>query len=215
MKTIIVYVEGRSDVRAMEALLAPLIDQLLKAGTRVEFVEAPAGDRKLALLERVPVKAVNTLVNDTSIEIVVVPDLYPSDKSFSHRTLAELQDGILARFHRALVQRGLGDDDRLRTRFHVFCFKHDLEALLLAVPEILALRLNVEAIPITWRIPVEEQNHHQPPKFIVEALFRQYATHYTETKDAPLILGLADYRALAEACPVGFGALVAYLIAQM
>jgi hypothetical protein len=96
-------------------------------------------------------------------------------------------------------------------RFKTFCFKYELEALILAAEAALALRLETSHIPVTWRIPVEDQNNIHPPKHIVEALFHEHQQRYIETVDAPLILGLADYHAIETACPQCFQPLVAYL----
>ena len=99
----------------------------------------------------------------------------------------------------------------MKQRFRVFCFKYDLEALLLASREQLASRLGVSALPVTWTEPVEEQNHNKPPKRIIEDLFRQHGNKYQDTIDAPLIPGASGYEDIAARCSQCFKPFVDYL----
>ncbi len=165
---------------------------------------------KKSILLEVPRRAAAIVANDNQTVVVALPDLYPRDKAFPHVTFEEMRDGICQNFDRALRDK-IGDDFRPRERFKVFCFKHDLEALLLAAPEALEMRLGVQSLTPTWIIPVEDQNHDQPPKRIIEALFEKYNGRYVDTVDAPLILGLADYREIADACPQCFNPFVEFL----
>jgi hypothetical protein len=174
----------------------------------IQFYETPNGDRKTAVLKKVPKKAVNTLCNLPDSVVVALPDLYPRNKGFPHETVDELVEGVTENFRRALRA---GDDPRLAGRFRVFCFKHDLEALLLASEEGLRLRLGASSLEPQWRIPVEDQDHDCPPKRIVEELFRKHGKRYTATLDAPLILGASNYQDLAARCPQCFGPFVAFL----
>jgi len=206
-----VYVEGASDKLAMEALLAPLLEQKLQEGVAIEFFETPDGDRKISLLTKVPKKAVNILRNDPYSIVVAMPDLSPKNKGFPHETFAELQSGILKNFHAALQSKGITNDSRFKKRFQVFCFQHDLEALILAAPEALASRLGVKALEINWKIPVEEQNHHKYPKMIVDDLFRSFGQRYKDTVDAPAILGTVDYQQITDRCCQCFKPFVEFL----
>ena len=52
---VIVYVEGKSDILAMEALLSPLLAEIRQKGIGIKFFEAPGGDRKKAVLTKVPI----------------------------------------------------------------------------------------------------------------------------------------------------------------
>ncbi len=52
-------------------------------------------------------------------------------KGFAHETFPELEHGILKKFEEALKKKQINDDS-LKERFKVFCFKHDLESLILA-----------------------------------------------------------------------------------
>jgi hypothetical protein len=99
-----------------------------------------------------------------------------------------------------------------RTRFKVHCLKHDLEVLLLAVPDVLRARLGTEDVLGAWRIPVEEQNNERPPKRVVERLFMKYLKRrYVEDADAVWILSQADLTAVERACPQCFAPFVVEL----
>lgn len=208
---LIVYVEGPSDKLAMEALLRPLIEQKARQGISIEFYEAPPGDKKESVMRKVPKRAVLILANQPDTMVVAMPDLYPLNKAIPHETPDALFTAIQAEFGQALQQHGLAGDQRYHARFKTFCFKYDLEALLLAAEDALALRLNVDAVKGGWHKPVEDQNKDVPPKQVIEALFRRHQTQYRETADAPLILGLSDYPHIAEACPQQFKPFVEFL----
>lgn len=206
-----IYVEGPSDEAAMRALLQPLIERKQAEGISIDFFEAPPGHKKESVLEKVPIRAINILRNNPNAVVLALPDLYPPDVAFPHKTFPELEQGLRTKFQEALKAKGVEEDTRLVNRFKVFCFKHDMEALLLAAEEALALVLEVEPLEVTWTKPVEDQNHNHPPKLIVETLFRAQDKRYIETNHAPLILGFADYKAVAEACPQCFKPLVEFL----
>ena len=208
---VIVYAEGRSDKLAMEALLQPLIQAKQEQGVSIEFFETAEGDRKQTLLAKIPIRAANILLNERDAHVVALPDLYPKNKGFPHETVDELVAGTRVNFRRALQMKGLADDNRFLARFHVFCFKHDLEALLLAAPGALASHLKVKSLPVTWTIPVEEQNHKDPPKRVVERLFAEQGQKYKDTVDAELILTVVRYQDIAAACPQCFAPFVAFL----
>lgn len=206
---VIVYVEGPSDKLAMQTLLQPLIDRKLGEGISIEFFPAPSGDAKESVLTKVPKRAVNILSNQPDSIVIAMPDLYPKNKAFPHACFAEMESGIAANFNRALREKHI-DDQRVRDRFRVFCFKHDLEALLLALPEELARQLGA-SINSTWAQPVEDQNHGRPPKRIVEELYRSHGRRYKDTVDAPLVLNAARYQTVAERCSQCFKPFVDYL----
>jgi hypothetical protein len=207
MKKIIVYVEGPSDRLAMEELLASLLARLVNSGIAVEFIPT---EQKRRLMVQVPTKAVNILLNDPHAEVVALPDLYPPNVGFPHRTIAELAAGLHADLARTLARKQVGDA-RLPQRFHVFCFKHDLEALVLAAEAAFAARLGVNTLSRVWSLPVENQNHDRPPKRIVEEVFRSHNDRYVDTIDAPLILGATELSTLVAACSQSFAPFVRYL----
>jgi len=90
---VVIYVEGDSDKRAMEALLAPLIAEKAQQGISIQFFRAK-GDAKKFLLLTIPVTSVNIILNDPNTVVVVIPDLYPKNKGFPHETFAELKMGM-------------------------------------------------------------------------------------------------------------------------
>jgi len=208
---VVVYVEGSSDRAAMLALLGPLLERKRQEGIHIDFFESPEGDKKTSVLTKVPKRAAVIVRNDPSAIVVAMPDLYPKNKAFPHETFEELKAGILKNFDEALQARGRKGDARLKDRFKVFCFKYDLEALILAAKEALRDRLGVKSLSVTWRIPVEDQNHRRPPKRIVEELFTQHSKSYRDTVDAPLILGASKYQDIAGQCPQCFKPFVQFL----
>jgi Domain of unknown function (DUF4276) len=201
---IVVYVEGDGDRLCLEALLDPLLTLKAASGVSIQFVPNPRGDSKKALLTKYPESAARTILNNPQILVVILPDLYPRNKGFDHETCEEMQAGVLHRFHQE-IQRRHGSDDRLADRFRVFCLIHDLEALLLAAEEQLLPACGLTAA--TWTKPVEQQNHDNPPKRVVEKLIR----NYQPTVDGPVILAGADYRVIRDRCPRGFGQFVTFL----
>jgi hypothetical protein len=200
---IIVYVEGPGDRRCLETLLSPLIAGKNAAGIHIQFVPATSGDHKVELLTNKPTKAANILMNDDSAYVVILPDLYPRNKAFPHTTCSEMRAGIISAFHRKLERSHASE--RMLERFGVFCLIHDVEVLLLAAEESLSARCNLSTTP--WKKPVEDQNHNQPPKRIIEALIPRYDS----LVDGPRILAGVDYRIVAERCPHGFGPFVRFL----
>lgn len=207
---VIVYVEGKSDELVLSILLDDLLRRKREEGVLITFYEAPPGNKKRTLLEQVPRNAVNILRYDPMSVVVALPDLYPMDIAFAHRTSAELQEGIQRNFRNALRQAAV-DDQRLAERFHVFCFKHDMEVLVLAAAAELASRLGAHHLEANWKVPVEEQNNDRPPKRVVEELFAKHGMKYRELIDAPLILTGVDYMDLAERCPQCFKPFVEFL----
>lgn len=96
----------------------------------------------------------------------------------------------------------------------MFCYKHDLEALVLASENQLRNRLGLrkdQNFLISWTIPVEDQNHDQPPSRIVERLFKAYNKTYRKTVDSALILGQTNYQDIVERCPQCFKPFVEFL----
>jgi len=207
----IIYVEGSSDKLALEALLNPLIEQKLQEGVTIEIFETPEGDRKASLLTKVPHKAINILMNDPTAVVAAVPDLYPKNKGFPHETYQDLVRGLTSRFEQACQKKGHQPDERINRRFKVFCFKHDLEVLILAAEESLCAQLGVASLGVSWRKPVEDQNQDHPPKYVVEEIYRRHGQKYKGTVDAPLIFRGVSYHQIAERCPQCFGPFVEFL----
>ena len=204
---VIVYVEGPSDKLAMEQLLEPLLQNAQSIGVVIDFIPTE-GKRKL--VTKTPIKAANILCNDANAVVIALPDLYPKNMGVTHETFSELQEQLQSEFKQILARKCI-DDERLGQRFMIFCFKHDLEALILAAEEQLASRLGISSVVCTWIKPVENQNFNHPPKRIIEQIFTEHGDRYQDTIDAPLILGASDYTVIAERCPQCFKPFVEYL----
>lgn len=204
MNRILVYVEGPSDKAALEALLRPLLARLRRLGVAVSFFFEGSGDRKKAILLKVPEKAVNILRSQPRSIVVAMPDLYPKNRGFPHETPVELSSGILKNFRAALERKKVGNPEELEGRFRVFCFKHDLEALILAAFEELKAHLGAPSLARGWSGPVEDVDHDRPPKRVVEQLFQEHGQRYKDTVDAPAILGMSRYEVIAGQCPQCF-----------
>jgi hypothetical protein len=211
---VIVYVEGPSDQLSLEELLRPLLKKANNAGVAVTFIpihpKEGKGNSKRELITKTPRKAVNILCNDEDAIVITMPDLYPKDTGGPHQTYEELKELVQNNFTEILKQKNISDK-RINQRFRVFCFKYDLEALVLAAEEQLAARLRVSSIYCTWVKPVENQDHNKPPKQIVEEIFKEHNDHYKGTIDAPLILGDSNYNTIAQRCPQCFKPFVEYL----
>ncbi len=212
MKKVLVYVEGPSDQFAMTELLRPLIEQKQQMGVSIEFThlgEKSAdnsrkhwGAGKESLLKKVPIMAANAVPYNPNLIIIVMPDLYPKDRPFPHKTFEELEVGAIKKFEELLQNKpkSIKDNAKLRQQFKVFCFKHDLEALVRAAEEALKIKLGITNLQPGWKIPVEDQNNDRPPSKIVEELFRKHGKSYNKIVDGLNILGVSDYQTIAERC---------------
>jgi len=206
-----VYVEGPADKNALEKLLSDLIESKKSHGVHISFFPNTKGDAKKELLWKIPVKAADFLKGNTGDFVVVLPDLYPKNKGFPHEKPEELFRGINENFKKALEAKNVQNPDILKERFKTFCFKHDMEVLLLAAEEELKDRLGISDMRITWKKPVEDQDHDNPPKKVVEKLFSGAGKKYHGTVDAPVILNGTDYNEIANRCPQCFKPFVEFL----
>lgn len=208
---VIVYVEGPSDQKALAALLAGVIKAAKERGVGIAF-SAQGG--KAAILNDVPRKAADHLHQNEEDWVFAVPDLYPmagydSDPRNRHGSFDEMRRLLEDRFHARADKLQLSH--AARQRFRVHCLKHALEALLLAAPDVLRERLKTkDALRDAWRRPVEDQNDQNPPKRVVEELFRRYRRKpgYVDTSDAVWILERASLEGVVAACPQRFGPFV-------
>jgi len=216
---VIIYVEGRSDKNAMEALLVKLIDKKSEEGVSIEFFPIKGGnndrggDAKKDLLLKAPTKAVDILCRPPTSIVILLPDLYPRNKGFPHETFQQLEAGIMENFSQALQEKDI-QDERLKERFKVFCFKYEMEALILAAESALLGKLGklkFTSQDVTWTRPVEDQNHDRPPSEIVEQLFRTSGKRYDKRVDPQLILGKTSYQEIAEKCPQCFQPFVEFI----
>lgn len=208
-----VYVEGDSDRVALEALLKPIRLAAREKGRALKIFGKAGG--KDYLLNTLPAQAPALLKSGSRDHIFALPDLYPMAKYTNtearHQNCQELRQVILERFRKESEARGMSAE--IQARFHVHCLKHDLEALILSVPELLRQRLGTSDALGKWRHPVEDQNDSEPPKVVVERLFRKYKPRagYTETLDAPWILGRARLEDIEAACQQCFAPFIADL----
>ncbi len=209
---VIVYVEGPSDKTALEVLLKPIIETGRGHGVGISFLQLRGKD---PILKDVPRMAARHLRQNPDDWVFAVPDLYPmeaEEKSLHrHRSFTELAALLQKRF--AAHAQELAVPEPARGHFRAHCFKHDLEALVLAAPEQLKQRLKTtDALRGRWRLPVENQNDTKPPKYVVKELFNQYKKRaYDDTTDAPWILERASLAEIERACPQNFGPFVGEL----
>ena len=195
-----VYVEGKSDKLALEALWNRWMAELRSRGWGIQLI--PLRD-KSQYFKSIGLRAAEKLAGDQNDLVVGLPDLYPNkvylDTTYSHRNLAELrklqQELVMAQ----LVKKfQVNNAAHYMNRFYASALKHDLEMLLLASESQLTKRLDRSRRNGTiggWIKPPENQNQDKPPKKIVADLFRRYTSKsYRETKDAPAILRQAELR---------------------
>lgn len=208
-KKVAIWVEGESDVLAMKALLEKLIESKRQNGVSIDFFQTSDGNRKRQLILAAPERAARFLSKNPYGYAVILPDLHPINVPKPHQTPAELEQVILGEFETALHQKNYIIQD-YRERFRVFCFKYDLEALVLAAEESLASHLEAHPLKIDWVKPVEDQNKDRPPKRVVEELFKTYHKKY-QPIDTADILQNANYQTIAQRCPQCFAPFVQYL----
>lgn len=210
---VLIYVEGPSDRMGMEKLFRGLIDEGKQRGVGIRFFEEGG---KASILKNVPSKAALHLRSNPGDWVVAVPDLHPMQvhggSSHPHASAGELRDLLERRFEQAAAKYGV--QEPARSHFRAFCFQHDVEALVLAIPTVLRERLRTrDAIEGQWRKPVETQNGDRPPKRVVEDLFTRYGTKtkYRDTVDLPWLLERAELSAIEQACPQQFAPFARFL----
>ncbi len=202
---VLVYVEGPGDRIALDALFRSLSAKGRESRVGLSSIHLGGKDR---ILDQLGWKAANHLNDYPEDYIFALPDLYPMAKyarTAPHSSFEELKALLLKRFGEAADRFGL--PGAVRSHYRVHCLKHDLEALLLGAPDVLRRRLGTrDGIEKSWRKPPEDQNDNTPPKEVVKGLFRKYRkkTPYTETTDAPWILGQASAEELCRTCPQSF-----------
>lgn len=200
-----IFVEGKSEVKALSALLNGWKQQLRKNGWGIQLIDL---DSKSDYFKKIGPRAAEKLENDTCDLVVGLPDLYPNrdyaNTDYRHNNLQELQ-GVQRRLVKQQLREQMGrrpDIASHMARFYSSALKHDLEVLILAATSQLQAQLKMSNRPRGWRQPPEEQNQDRPPKRIIEALFRRHRKQsYRETTDSYAILRNADLREVAEQCP--------------
>lgn len=83
--------------------------------------------------------------------------------------------------------------------------------MLLAAHEELADHLGIKSIERKWKEIVEDQDHENPPKRVVEKLFEENHGKYQEAVDAPAILAKVDPDKLKKRCCQCFAPFVDFL----
>ena len=192
-----IFVEGKSDVKALSALWSGWNQKLSEKGWGIKPIPL---ESKSKYFRKIGSRATEKLANDARDLVVGLPDLYPNrdyaDTEYKHNNLQELQ-GVQRRLVKQHVQQ-MGrrtDIDSHMARFYASALKHDLEMLLLAATSQLQSRLNMSNRPSGWRRPPENQNQNKPPKKIVEELFRRHIGQpYREIVDSHAILSKTDLR---------------------
>lgn len=206
---VLIYVEGASDKLALNGLLEPLIQKKWREGVDIRFF--PRGGKGDLVNDTLIRKALKFLQNKPEGRFVILPDLYPPNMGrVDHETPEELIDGLNARFHEIASGWNVRPTE-IENRFHVFCLKYELEALILAAEEALAAHLNTDTFSVTWSREVEDQNHDKPPEEVVREIFQENDDVYTKTVDAPDILGTAEHTEIAERCSQQFQPFVDFL----
>lgn len=199
-----VYVEGRSDVRALAALWGGWRQKLREKGRGIQLIQL---DNKPKFLRKIGSRALEKLVNDPFHLVVGLPDLYPNrgiSDNYKHQNLKELQVVQNRLVRHELEKTGMSrrDVESHIARFHANAMKHDMEVLLLAATGQLQSRLKMSKSPSRWRRPPEDQNQDRPPKRIVQELFQRHLKRsYRENTDSHAILRNADLQDIVQQCP--------------
>lgn len=199
-----VFVEGESDRLALNALWGNWRNALRDKGWGLQVLPLDTKDK---FLRKVGPRAAEKLKADADDLVVGLPDYYPNapyaDSDLKHETVEQLQALQAGAVDRALVAIYSLQGENLRRaldRFRPSVLKHDMEMLLLAAKEQLRKVLGTREHLGKWKIPVEEQDQQNPPKRIVEELFRtksQKKRSYRETIHAPAVLSaVTDLRQL-------------------
>ena len=197
-----VFVEGEGDSKALGALFEGWRAKLRDAGWGLAIIVLGS---KSQLLRKIGPRAAEKLCADQDDLVVGLPDLYPNREyettEYRHANFSELCQIQTKRVRAALRDSyGLngGAANGHAERFFASAMKHDLEVLLLAAQAELRAYLRTSDHLGGWRNPVEEQDQNEPPKYIVERLFKtKLKRAYRDTKDAPAVLrAVSDLRTI-------------------
>lgn len=182
-----VYVEGDSDVRALQTLMRGYMAACRVRRWGLQFISMKSKPR---LLAKIGAHARERLRAEPGSHVVAMPDVYPTSgygPRYAHGDYESLCD-LLQR----LVSDELSDAPDCIVRFHAHPFRHDMESLLLASPMELASYLHTrDDLTAICRHPVEDQDEQRPPKRVVEETFltRHYRKiAYRDVLHAPAIL---------------------------
>lgn len=192
---VFVYVEGRSDELALNALWECWRQQLRTQGHGISIHPL---DDKSKFFRKIGPRAAQRLVDNDDNLVVGLPDFYPNSvyesTPYKHENMEVLKQVQEREVSSALESIYGLRRDKARSaleRFFASALKHDLEMLLLAAQEQLRDYLGTRERLGNWQNPVEEQNQDHPPKRVVENLFLTKSRKrqaYRDTFHAPAIL---------------------------
>jgi hypothetical protein len=190
-----IYVEGESDKLSLFALVEGCgwKQRLRQSGWGLQIISL---NDKANYLKKIGARASQKLIDSEGDVVVGLPDLYPmatyAGTNFAHSSADEL-----ARLQERLLLQSLESDFDVREsapflqRFCGSCLKHDLEVLLLAAEDELRAYLKASGSLGNWRQIVEDQNDGDPPKRVIERIFRtksEKRISYRDTVHAPAVL---------------------------
>jgi hypothetical protein len=166
--------------------------KLNEAGCGLRLVSL---EDKMRLLKKIGAHAAEKLVSSPDDRVIALPDLYPmksyDNTEFRHGNLSGLRELLNLRVADALKHLYKADPQLFMWRFYASALKHDLESLLLAAEPALTKYLRVGGRLGAWNNLVEDQNDDEPPKRIIEKIFRTKSPKriaYRDTVHAPAIL---------------------------
>lgn len=190
-----IYVEGVSDKLALLTLWKSWCERLRTKGYGIKIIPL---DGKSKFFRKIGHLVAEKLIANEEDIVVGLPDLYPNrpyvGTKSEHSNMIELKS-VQKKLVCDALQEVFGVNKQrakqLLERFSPSALKHDLEMLLLAAQGELRSYLGTPDSLGNWCNPVEDQNQDQPPKRIVEELFRTKSKTkraYRDTKDASAIL---------------------------
>lgn len=190
-----VFVEGESDRLGLRSLWSDWCDRLKGRGAGIAIIPL---HNKANYLKKFGERSAQKLVDNDEDVVVGLPDLHPiissGDKRIIHRNGEDLKKLQLDAVKLALSethQLKKKDLENATNRVFASLLKHDFEMLLLAAQDELRQVIGTRDKLGDWRTPVEDQNLGNPPKRVVEKLFRTKSNRnrsYLATKDAPAVL---------------------------
>jgi hypothetical protein len=190
-----VYVEGEADRNALNTLWDAWRKKLQIGGWGIAVI--PLGS-KSRFFQKIGQHTAEKICANQQDLVVGLPDLYPNSPyattKFKHEDVCELKQ-VQQREVAAVLQTVYGLNAKQVSqhlgRFLPCVLKYDLEMLLLAAREQLRAHLGTIDQLGGWQRPVEDQDQNQPPKHLVQQLFRTKSVRrhaYRDTKDASAIL---------------------------
>ncbi len=119
-------VEGESDKLALTTLLKPLVDKKNSEGIAIESASVGQSGKHVEQQEgafgQVSEKSILDPKEQQESAVVLLPDLYPYNVGVPHANYSQLRGSVLNSFGSL---PSVHEED-FKSRFEVFCFKHDL-----------------------------------------------------------------------------------------